>query len=154
LTYGIDLRNGLKCHADAIWGYDLDTRRSNTGYFTKLDGNIISSLAGSHKATNRPIVATSSPEAEYLSLTAAVCWFKRMLTDLKVCSKSKVVIFQDNQEAIALAKNPIFHQRAKRIDIKYHIVREQINFLTCSVAHKPSTWPIPPKSKKQSKSCL
>jgi hypothetical protein len=35
-------------------------------------------------------------------------------------------VFQYNQGAIALAKNPIFHQRTKHIDIKYHFVREQV----------------------------
>ncbi len=35
-------------------------------------------------------------------------------------------IYQDNQGAIALAKNPIFHQRTKHIDIKYHFVREKV----------------------------
>jgi hypothetical protein len=137
LTYGIGKKNGLECYADASWGSDLDTRRSTTGYITKLDGNLIS-----WKSQRQPTVATSSTEAEYMSLTAAVqevIWLKRMLSNLKVYSKSKVVIFQDNQGAIALAKNPIFHQRTKHIDIKYHFVREQVESKEFELVYVPTT---------------
>lgn len=34
-----------------------------------------------------------------------------------------VTIFEDNQGAIALSKNPVCRQRCKHIDIKYHFVR-------------------------------
>ena len=30
----------------------------------------------------------------------------------------------DNQSAIALSKNPVFHNRSKHIDIRYHYIRE------------------------------
>lgn len=35
-------------------------------------------------------------------------------------------IFEDNQSAICMAKNPQFHGRAKHIGIKYHFIREQV----------------------------
>jgi hypothetical protein len=77
-----------------------------------------------------------------MSLTAAVqevIWLKRMLSNLKVYSKSKVVIFQENQGAIAFAKNPIFHQRTKHIDIKYHFVREQVESNEFELVYVPTT---------------
>lgn len=37
-----------------------------------------------------------------------------------------VVIYSDNQGAIALAKNPANHQRTKHIDIQQHFVREKV----------------------------
>jgi len=33
----------------------------------------------------------------------------------------------DNQGAIALAKNPVLHQRTKHIDIRYFFIREKID---------------------------
>jgi hypothetical protein len=30
----------------------------------------------------------------------------------------------DNKSAISLAKNPVFHERSKHIDIRYHFIRE------------------------------
>ena len=32
----------------------------------------------------------------------------------------------DNQGAIALAKNPVYHQRSKHIDIRYHFIRSEV----------------------------
>ena len=36
-------------------------------------------------------------------------------------------VFEDNQGAIALSKNPKFHKRTKHIDIRYHFVREKVD---------------------------
>ena len=37
-----------------------------------------------------------------------------------------MIVYEDNQSAIAMAKDPQFHGRSKHIDIKYHFIREQI----------------------------
>ena len=37
-----------------------------------------------------------------------------------------VNIAVDNQSAIMLSKNPVFHQRSKHIDIRYHFIRDFI----------------------------
>ena len=37
-----------------------------------------------------------------------------------------VIVYVDNQGAIALAKNPVQHQRSKHIDIRYHSVRLEV----------------------------
>lgn len=36
-------------------------------------------------------------------------------------------IYEDNQGTISLAKNPVYRQRCKHIDIKYHFVRSVVN---------------------------
>jgi hypothetical protein len=33
----------------------------------------------------------------------------------------------DNQSAIALSKNPVFHERSKHIDVRYHYIRECVD---------------------------
>ena len=37
-----------------------------------------------------------------------------------------IKIYVDNDSAINLAKNPVFHQRSKHIDIRYHFLRDQV----------------------------
>lgn len=61
-----------------------------------------------------------------------------MLSNLKIYPESKVKIYQDNQGAIALAKNPIFHQRTKHIDIKYHFVREKVESGEVELVYVPT----------------
>jgi hypothetical protein len=33
----------------------------------------------------------------------------------------------DNQSAIALSKNPVFHERSKHINMRYHYIRECVD---------------------------
>ena len=37
-----------------------------------------------------------------------------------------VTMYEDNQGAIALSKNPVNRQRSKHIDIRYHFVRNAL----------------------------
>jgi hypothetical protein len=36
------------------------------------------------------------------------------------------MLLVDNQSAIALSKNPVFHDRSKHIDIRFHFIRERV----------------------------
>ena len=59
------------------------------------------------------IVALSTSEAEYVALTQEAVWLRRPLVDLK----EPTVLMEDNQGAIAIARNPISYARTKHIDI-------------------------------------
>ena len=82
-------------------------------------------------------MALSTCEAEYIALaeTAQEGKFLRQLCiDLRILQvSSSVSIHADNQGAIKLAKNPVFHQRSKHIDIKYHFIRSELQLGTISV---------------------
>lgn len=54
-------------------------------------------------------------------------WLRRLLADLGFPQKSATVIYADNQSAMALARNPRFHNRSKHIDVHYHYIRECID---------------------------
>ena len=41
-------------------------------------------------------------------------------------AKEPTVIFEDNQGAIAIAKNSVSHSQTKHIDIKYYYVKEAV----------------------------
>jgi hypothetical protein len=79
-------------------------------------------------------VALSSTEAEYMALTLVAkeaIWLHRLLAELGFVesddtTSTPMTIFEDNQSAIALAKNPIHHARSKHIDIQHHFIREKV----------------------------
>jgi hypothetical protein len=65
----------------------------------------------------------------------------------------------DNQSAITLSKNPVFHERSKHIDVCYHYIRECVdkgriiidhttteeqlaNILTCATRSASRLWVI------------
>ena len=75
----------------------------------------------------QPMVALSTAEAEYVSLSAdtqEAVWLRRLLSDLNTCPEKPTVLKEDNQGSIAIAKNPISHSCTKYIDIRYHYMRE------------------------------
>ena len=47
-------------------------------------------------------------------------------------------MYCDNQSAIALASNPIHHQRCKHIDIKYHFIRSEVQENVVKLEYIPS----------------
>uniref|UniRef100_A0AAV1U342 Polyprotein n=1 Tax=Peronospora matthiolae TaxID=2874970 RepID=A0AAV1U342_9STRA len=122
--------------ADANWAGDLDTRRSTTGYVFFLNGSVIS-----WNSERQPTVATSSTEAEYMSLYSATqeaIWLRGLLKDLNYCAKNATTIFQDNQGCIALAKNPVYHSRTKHIDVKFHFLRVKVSSAVIALEFKPT----------------
>ncbi|KAG8988148.1 hypothetical protein FRB90_002943, partial [Tulasnella sp. 427] len=114
----------LEGFCDADWAANPDDRRSYTGYLFNINGTAIS-----WSTRKQPTVATSSTEAEYMSECAAAreaVWLRRALTELGFTPQGPTEIFADNQGAIALTKNPEFHNRTKHIDVQHHYVRELV----------------------------
>ncbi|KAG8490916.1 hypothetical protein CXB51_014727 [Gossypium anomalum] len=63
-------------------------------------------------------------------------WAGKLLYDLNEEQVEATEIKVDNQSAVAIAKNPVFHGKTKNFKIKYHFVREaelskQINLVHC-----------------------
>jgi hypothetical protein len=74
-------------------------------------------------------VATSTAGAECISAWEATCeivWLRRILQDLGISQAEATSLFIDNQSAIKLAKNPVFHSKTKHVDTKYHHIRSLI----------------------------
>ena len=98
---------------------DKDKRRSITSYYFTLNGCCIS-----WKSQLQSIVALSSTEFEYIASTKAIkkaIWLQGVLRELKVYNKTAIV-FRDNQSALHLCKNPMFHERTKHMDMRYHFI--------------------------------
>jgi hypothetical protein len=86
--------------------------------------------------------ATSSTEAEYMALSNATkeaIWLKRLLAEMGFRDNSAVPIFEDNEGAIALTKNPEFHARTKHIAPHYHFTREQVEEGTIAIHYCHTT---------------
>ena len=129
----------LTGYTDSDWAGDRDTRRSTSGFIFHLGSGPIS-----WQSKRQPIVALSTCEAEYIGQTQAAkeaIWLRNLLRELKPDDKDTakaVIIFGDNQGAIALAKNPEFHARSKHIDIRHHFVREKVAEGTVDLQYTPT----------------
>ncbi|GJT02026.1 hypothetical protein Tco_0823195 [Tanacetum coccineum] len=75
-------------------------------------------------------------EAEYMALTEAVkesIWLKGLLIELGVNLRS-VIVNCDNQSAIHLSRNAMFHERTKHINVRYHFIKEIVESKEIEVA--------------------
>ncbi|XP_066323941.1 secreted RxLR effector protein 161-like [Miscanthus floridulus] len=110
--------------SDSDHAGDIDTRRSTSGVLYFLGNNVITWQSQKSK-----VVALYSCKAEYIAGTTAACqgvWLTRLLSELKGKREGAVKIYIDSEFAIQLSKNPIFHDRSKHIDTRYHYIRECI----------------------------
>ena len=107
----------LKAFSDADWGTCPDTCRSVTGFCLFL-------------AKKQPTISPSSTEAEYRALVAAtseLVWLRHLFRDFQVPVLSPALLYCDNQAALHIASNPVFHERTKHIEIDCHFVRDKLN---------------------------
>ena len=65
-------------------------------------------------------------------------WLRRLMKELGYPATGPTVIYADNQGAIAMAKNPQFHDRSKHIAVHYHFVREQTEAGTVELRYIPT----------------
>ncbi|GJW06494.1 hypothetical protein Tco_1568917 [Tanacetum coccineum] len=115
---------------DSDYAKDPDKGRSITGYAFLVQGCVVS-----WKATLQHVVALSTTEAEYMALTEAVkeaIWLRGLLEELGV-KLNTVAVNCDNQGAIHLSRNHVFHERTKHINVRYHFIREVLEAKTVKV---------------------
>ena len=137
-NYGCRYRAGsgkavLLGYSDSDHAGDIGDRKSTGGHVFFLGENPVSWTSQKQK-----IVAISSCEAEYVAAAAATCqgvWLSRLLGDLQGREPTRFRLLVDNKSAIALAKNPVHHDRNKHVDVKFHFVRESMEAGQVEVAH-------------------
>ena len=145
LEYALVFRKSNECvklqgFCDSDWASSYSDRKSISAcvYKLKEQSGLIS-----WKTKKQRIVALSSCEAEYISLSVCVqeaMFLRKLLTfmyeqkDVDMSVKFGV----DNQGTIALAKNPIHQQRSKHIDVRYHFLRDAVTSGIVDLSYVPS----------------
>lgn len=122
LSSDCDLRIRAWCDTDYA-GCPL-TRRSLNGWLVTLGKSPLT-----WKSQKQDVVARSSAKAEYRSMALTVCelkWFRSLLSEFGVTQNEPMDLYCDNQAAIYIAANPVFHERTKHVELDCHCVRDEV----------------------------
>ena len=68
-------------------------------------------------------------EEEYIVACSASCesiWLRKLLTGLFDLEMDATIIFCDNQSCIKMTENPVFHDKMKHNEIRYHYIRDMV----------------------------
>ncbi|XP_017239203.1 uncharacterized mitochondrial protein AtMg00810-like [Daucus carota subsp. sativus] len=127
----------LQAYSDSDWAACPNTRRSITGYVLLFGSSPVA-----WKSKKQSTVSKSSSESEYRAMASAaadVTWTVRLLEELGVTNLKPVTLHCDNQSSIAIAKNPVFHERTKHIEIDMHFTRDKVMEGLLQLTYLPTT---------------
>ena len=80
-----------------------------------------------YKSRLQRVVVFSTTAVEYVAQSLCiqeVTWVQSLLEELGFQKESAIIVYEDNQSAIAIIKNGGYQIRAKHIDIRHHSVHE------------------------------
>ncbi|BBG98715.1 HXXXD-type acyl-transferase family protein, partial [Prunus dulcis] len=109
---------------DADWAGDVTDRRSTSGYFTFVGGNLVT-----WRSKKQKVVSRSSAEAEYRGMAQGICeilWLRKLLWGLGFKPKDTMQLFCDNKSARDIADNPVQHDRTKHVEVDRHFIKEKL----------------------------
>ena len=133
ILYSNHGHNRVERFTDASWAWSKEDRRSTSGYCVFVGGNLVS-----WKSKKQGVVFCSSAESKYRAMTQSVCeimWLHQLLMEVDIKTVVPAKLWCDNQVALHIASNPVFHERTKYIEIDYYFVREKIQLGLISIGY-------------------
>ncbi|CAN6698728.1 unnamed protein product [Malus baccata var. baccata] len=115
----------VKGYTDADWAGNITDRRSTSGYFTFVAGNLVT-----WRSKKQNVVARSTAEAEYRGMAHGICellWLRILLTEIGFKPQGSMSLYCDNQVAREIANNPVQHDRTKHVEVDRHFIKEKLD---------------------------
>ncbi|KAL6313408.1 hypothetical protein AAG906_001122 [Vitis piasezkii] len=104
----------IEVYTDADWAGVVDDRRSTSGYFTFVGGNLVT-----WKSKKQNVVARSR--------LCEALWLRLLLQDLGYLSRQPIRLFCDNKAACDIAHNPVQHDRTKHVEVDRFFIKEKLD---------------------------
>ena len=127
----------LESFSDSDWASCPIYHRSITGFCIYLGFALIS-----WKTKKQHTISHSSTETEYKSLATTTCelqWCASLLQEFVIPLKLPIPLWDDSQEALHIAHNPVFHESTKHLEIDCHLVHDKLKVRFLLPQHISST---------------
>ena len=114
---------GVYGYTDADWASNPVDRKSTAGYFTFVEGNLVT-----WRSKKQKVVALSSAEAEFRGIRSGlmeILWLRRLMREIGLSPETSQ-LFCDNKAAISISENPVQHDRTKHVEVDRHFIKENI----------------------------
>jgi len=141
-------------YSDSDYARCVDSRKSTFGYVYLLAGGAIS-----WKSAKQSVIATSTMEAEFVACfeaTVNALWLRNFVSRLGIVDSiaRPLRIYCDNFAAVFFSKNDKYSKGAKHMDLKYLMVKEEVQKCRVLIEHigtdlmiaDPLTKGLPPKT--------
>ncbi|CAL8990056.1 unnamed protein product [Prunus brigantina] len=140
LDYGLEYVKGkgavLIGYCDSDWSGSVDDSKSTSGYAFSFGSGVFA-----WASVKQNCVALSTAEAEYISASEATTqaiWLRFVLEDFGELQTEATPLHCDNISAIAITRNPVFHQKTKHIDRRYHFIKDALQEGTVDLIYCPT----------------
>nr|GEY51307.1 putative RNA-directed DNA polymerase [Tanacetum cinerariifolium] len=114
----------IQIFTDADWAGDKGNRRSTSGYFSLVGGNLVT-----WKSKKQKVVSLSSAEAEFRGIAkglAEALWIRKLVSEIRFPWKESIRIISDNKAAIQISENPVKHDRTKHVEVDRHFIKGKL----------------------------
>jgi hypothetical protein len=121
LSYDGDHDFILSGYTDVDWAGSVSDRKITLGCCFSLGSTMIS-----WQSRKKSIISLITTEVEYIVACSTSCkaiWLQNVVFDLEMRA---TLILCDNQSCIKMTENPIFHDKSKHIEIRYHYIRDMV----------------------------
>ncbi|CAL8119739.1 unnamed protein product [Prunus armeniaca] len=127
----------LEGYTNADYAGNITDRRSTSGYFTFVGGNLVT-----WRSKKQNVVSRSSAKSEYRGIAQGVCeilWLRWLLAEIGFRPNAATKLHCDNQSAFEIANNPVQHDQTKHVKVDRHFIKEKLEHKLISIPFVPSS---------------
>jgi len=111
---------------------DFKSHSGCTLHLGRFSGSLIT------VSKKQKVTADSSTIAEFIAthiITKEIMWARGLLASLSYPQAEPTILYEDNMSTIAMIKNKCNGKRTKHIEVRYNLIREQVQKLIIQMRH-------------------
>nr|CAN68286.1 hypothetical protein VITISV_017015 [Vitis vinifera] len=126
----------VKIYTNEDWAVSAEDRKSTTGYYTYVWGNLVT-----WRSKKQSVIVRSGAKAKFKAVAQGMCeglWLQKLLEELHITVELSIKLYCDNKAAIIISHNPVQHDKTKHIEVDRHFINEKIEKWTICMTFIPT----------------